>query len=71
MEIGTRVRIVLKEVKDGIDASINGAVGIVESCNYHPKVPFEYCVRISSLLVGANAEDLERIDDDQTTTSSE
>jgi len=65
MKAGDKVRIVLKEITDNIDAGINGKIGILESNNLDPYVPYDFCVRIGSFLFGINESDLEVVEDDQ------
>lgn len=69
MQPGDKVKVVLREVLDGIDQSIQGATGVIDSCNTNVHVPFGFCVRIGSFLFGISEEDLEVIEDDQTTTN--
>lgn len=72
MKVGDRVRIVLKEVTDGIDASIQGREGILESNNLDPYVPYDFCIRIGGFIFGMNIAELELVEsDDQTTTDSQ
>lgn len=64
MQIGDRVRIRLKEITDNIERSIDGQVGILESNNLDPYVPYDYCVRVGGMIFGINDGELEEIEDE-------
>lgn len=58
---GTKVRIVLKQVQDGIDQSIQGREGIISSINVDGD--FDYCVLIGKIKFGLKADEIEVIDE--------
>lgn len=68
MKPGDSVIIHLKEVRDGIDQSIQGRRGIIESCNADIRQNFDFCVRIGSFLFGLNETDLDVITEDKGVT---
>lgn len=63
MKTGDRVRIKLKEPQGIFDEAINGKVGILESNNLDPYVPYEFCIRIGNLLAGVNIDELELVEE--------
>lgn len=64
MQIGDKVRVKLKEITDNIDRGIDGRIGTLESNNFDPSVPYDYCVRIGRILFGIKADELEEVQDD-------
>lgn len=63
MEIGSKVRIKLQHITDDTDRYIDGRIGTLESNDFDPYVPYDFCVRIGGFIFGVNTNEIEEVDD--------